>query len=430
MVKYAFLAYNTELYQGWSKKRMLSSTMTHLQNAMQNKTYQIGHVLPVLSNSKLLISNRHRALLQELQQLSGLPEAHFKMLYRGAINLYAEFVQLIPEDPQNPLGGLLNLGLARATLALRQYRQDSAISNVDPLLNYAIFSAGLFFDVAKAVSQQRVVLCDEKGNYLRDWRPALGTLLDQGGEFYKMYPFYSSLYQALNHESAALFAKPLMQAGFLWISSDLELFIDWLDALRGEMAVGGRRITRVLALIRQDDLLNMIKSLQQISFNEVHLEQTTEVDQFYLWLKEGLEKGTIGINTSDAQVHWLGEDTLFLSHEIFKRFIEESRKNGDVDKLIRAFSDEFAIASQGPTERSLHISSFLAQNWEQKMQNLRSGGVLALSAMFLMDYNGIPMSPLQRDIKLGLRHSRELPSANIKQVINVERNQDPSFKMR
>ncbi len=125
---------------------MLSSSLTHLQKTMQTKIYQLGQVLPVWPNNKLLAATRHQSLLQEIQQLSALPEAHFKSLYRPAINRFAEFVQVIAEEPQNALGGLLNLGLARATLGLRQFAAEAGPRiDADPLINYAIFTAGLFF---------------------------------------------------------------------------------------------------------------------------------------------------------------------------------------------------------------------------------------------------------------------------------------------
>src|SRR5271155_3653414 len=98
---------------------MLSSTLTHLQKVMQNRIYQMGQLLPVWPSNRLLAATRLQSLLHEIQQQSALPEAHFKALYRPVINQFAEFVQVIPDEPQGVLGGLFNLGMARAVLALR-----------------------------------------------------------------------------------------------------------------------------------------------------------------------------------------------------------------------------------------------------------------------------------------------------------------------
>src|SRR5262245_5715842 len=146
---------------------MLSSSITHLHKIMQNKIYQLGHLLPVCPSSRLLTASRLQMLLQEIQQNSALPETHFKDLYRQAVNYYAEFVQVSPEENQGALGGLLNLGLALAVLALRQYVDEAKNKyDEDPLINYAIFTAGLFFDIGKVISQQKIIICNDKGHYI------------------------------------------------------------------------------------------------------------------------------------------------------------------------------------------------------------------------------------------------------------------------
>ncbi len=409
---------------------MLSS-VAHLQKIMQTKIYQLGHLLPVFPASKLLADNRHQAIIVEIQQLSGLPESYFKALYRPALQKFAEFVQVIPDQPQGALGGLLNLGLSRSVLSLRQFATEAGAKfDADPLVNYAIFSAALFFDVARVISQQRVVIADISGQYLQDWYPYLGTMLEQGFEFYKIYPFNTSVYEALNHEAAALLARQLMpNEGFIWLSSDLELFIDWLDALRGGTGEGGRKISRSLALIRDEDLLDFMKSISQIQIDMILPKEMPLQDKFYIWLREGISKGSIEINTKDAHLHLLDNGILFINNEIFKRFLESNKTPGDVNKLSRDFAEEFALSSRVTQEKTIHANAFLAHRLDQKSLPGRQG-MLYFASLFIMNTAGIPMSPLRKDIMSGIHQARELPG--VKQTIAVERRPDsgPSFKMR
>jgi Putative helicase/Putative conjugal transfer nickase/helicase TraI C-term len=411
---------------------MLSSTLTHLQKIMQTKIYQIGHLLPVWPSNKLLASTRHQNLIKEIQELSALPEAHFKALYKSAINRYAEFVQVIPDEPQGALSGLLNLGLSRALLGLKQFVAEAGDkAEADPLLNYGVFTAALFFDAAKVISQQKIVICDEEGNYLEDWRPYLGSLVDQGREFYKMYPYTGSIYQALNHETAALLARQMMPAeGFVWLSSDLDLFIDWLDALRGEGGHNGRKLSRALSLIRQEDLINLIKHLQQIPIELIAPKDLPFDDQFYIWLREGLANGSIGINTNEANVHLLDDGTLYLNNEIFKRFQETIKTPVDVNKLANDFNKRFGVNSEVTAGRE--YATFLMQRGTQKTIQVRNG-MFAFGALFLIDMVtvGAAISPLQDKIRAAFQTTRELPSG-IKSALTIERPQTPNstFRMR
>lgn len=422
------------------EKGMLSSTINHLQKTMQPKSYQIGQVIPVFPSTKLLGNTRHQNLIQELLPLSQLDENRFKLLYRSAINQYVEFVQLIPEEVDTPLGGLLNVGLARAVLSLRQFCQDaqSKSESTDPLTLYAIFTASLFYDVAKAVSQQRVIVCNDVGFYHKEWFPYYGSLLEQSTEYYKMYPYNNTVYQALNHESAAILARQLIpREGFIWLSSDLDLFIDWLESIRGEHRQEGRRVSRALALVRKEDLQMLVKGLQQVNLELPSVKDLNSLDQFYLWIQEGITNGEISINTKDAHVQYLEDGTLYINHELFKRFNETNKIPGDSQGLVREFNEQFGVAQHVIHESRVN-STFLSQSWEPKITQ----GTLAFASQFIMDYTGIPVSPLQEKIKSGtktiIKESRFKPNLQvqsdaIKQSLNVEQrpqSSSPNFKMR
>ncbi len=92
-------------------------------------------------------------------------------------------------------------------------------------------------------------------------------MAEQGIEYYKIYPYNTTAYDSLNHEAAALLARQMMpQEGFLWLSSDLELFIDWLGALRGERGSEGRaKLPGFSPCLRHEDILGLMKGLPPIA---------------------------------------------------------------------------------------------------------------------------------------------------------------------
>ena len=416
---------------------MLSSTLTHLQKVMQTKIYQLGQVLPVWPSAKLLAATRHQTLFHEIHELSALPEAHFKALYRPAINHYAEFVQVLAEEPSGGLGGLLNLGLARGVLALRQFATEAGSKiDADPLVNYAIFTAGLFFDVAKVISQQEIAICTNAGNYMQAWYPYLGSMVEQHLEFYKIYPYETSVYQALNHDAAALLARQMMPSeGFAWLSSDLELFIDWLASLRGEQGEGGRKISRWFSLICMEDILIFLKNLPQVPVEAITPAAPEFEDQMYIWLREGIANGSITVNTHEAGVHILDNGILYLNNELFKRFLEARKMAGDPASLLAGkFNERFGLSSQAVQEKTGY-AAFLMQRGDQKIIQPRNG-MFAYASLFLADTigpEGAPFqpSPHQKEITAALKVSRALPG--VKQTITAAsiRPQSPSsFKMR
>ena len=380
----------------------------------------------------MLAATRHQSLLHEVQQFSALPEDHFKALYRPAINQFAEFVQSIPDEPNGALGGLLNLGLARAALGLRQFAAETGAKlDADPLVNYAIFTAGLFFDVAKVISQQKIVISNEMGHYLNDWYPYSGSMVAQGVEFYKMYPFNTTVYQALNHDAAALLARQMMpKDGFLWLSSDIDLFIDWLDALRGEAGQGGRKISRVLSLIRLEDILGFMKSLPSVAADVIVPKELQQDDQFYIWLREGLANGAIAVNTNDANVHLLDDGSLYLNNELFKQFQEAKQTTIDVSKLAAEFNERFGLEAQAAPNK-VEYATFLMNRGTQKTMQVRNG-MFAFGALFLLDMAtiGVAISPLQKEIRSALQQARQLPG--VKQTLIAESRpaSGTGFKMR
>ena len=281
-----------------------------------HKIYSAGSVLPVLTAAELFNSSRHQGLLRQLRGMIFMEDDTYEEFYESTLNHFAEFVQVMPRDINGPLSHLLNEGIARATIAIKTYL--AAGGNSDPLVMYAIFTAALFRDVSRVITNHKVVVCEEGGAYIDDWQPFASSLV-KVTQFYKLYPL-APIYQRLDNKLVPLLAKQLMsERAFLWIASDLQLFADWLDVLSGEEGQGGA-VSHTLSLMRQDDILNLINGLVDIPVEMLVGEDTQYGDLFYAWLKEGIEKGTIAINTADAGVFMTVDGVFLERNKIFHTF--------------------------------------------------------------------------------------------------------------
>lgn len=311
----------------------------------KEQVYKAGYVLPVLSAKDVLSAGRYQGLIRLIRDLSGLREEPFHDLYLKTLQQFAEFVQVLPAQHNGTLSSLFNQSLAQAVNVLQQFCADRAEEQVDPLLNFAIFTAGLFADVAKVVINQKLVVVDEQGEFIRDWNPFAGPI-NEVGDFYKIYQT-KPIYQRLEQSIRPLLARQIIsEQGFLWISSDLDVLADWLDALNGDGAQGGK-LTRALSLVRQDDYLKLLASLTPAEIEQMLSESTQLGESFLLWLKNGIDSGDIKVNTADANVHIVDEGVFIEKGHLFKQFAELVNQPTNMHVVFTQFGNLFGIAKKG-----------------------------------------------------------------------------------
>lgn len=322
-------------------------------------TYQEGYLLPVLGADELLFSSRHKGLLRQCRDLAAIPEDDiYTRLYGRLIQQFFEFVQVLPQKPNGVLGSLLNYGLARASLVFQRFCQQR-VKRITPLLKYAVFSAALLKDVGKIISQQHIILADKDGNYLNDWNPLSGSMVGQS-EFYKIYQI-AHRYLRIESEVTPLLAQRIIpREAFLWLSSDLAVFSDWLAALLGEEGVGGKEITWALSLIKQEDFINTLTTLDGASLELVASEETALAEAFLAWLKEKIASGELAVNTEDAGIHVV-EDGVFLEKKLFKQFCDISHITANIQIVFMQFGNLMGIPKKCGSD-FLHAKYFSEDN--------------------------------------------------------------------
>lgn len=308
--------------------------------------YKEGHILPVLSAEALLRPERSQVLIRELQTLVNIPDDYFDALYMGALNRFAEFVQLIPIQPFGALSGLLSQGLARAYLGVKTYlAQDK---KTDGLMTYAIFSAAILLDVSKALINQKIAIVEEKGEFIDEWRPFEASLIDREANFYKMYPV-NPIYQRLDQSIKPLLARQLMPIlGFLWIAGDPAIFAEWLDALRGDALQGGT-VEYILSLIKDEEFEQLVLELLLKEYEPQPSIENQHGEEFYKWLKNSLENGDTKINSPEANLHVVNEGVL-IERKIFKQFCDVYNAPVSIGVVMAQFGNLMGIAAKGGSD--------------------------------------------------------------------------------
>jgi len=118
--------------------------------------------------------------IKTIQQLAGVPKAHWRTLYMDALLAFAGYVQQLPasEAHHHPgTGGLLDHTLEVVTHALRIRRghllphgaDAEEITAKKDVWTYAVFSSALLHDVGKPLMDQVVTLYDKQGQELGCW---------------------------------------------------------------------------------------------------------------------------------------------------------------------------------------------------------------------------------------------------------------------
>ncbi len=308
--------------------------------------YKEGHVLPVLSAEELLKPERSQAIINELQKLVNLPDEYFDSLYLNVLHRFAEFVQLIPIQPYGALSGLLSQGLGRAYLALKAYFSED--KRKDGLLTYAIFSAALLLDVSKALINQKIAIVGETGGFVDDWRPFEGSMKDRDAGFYKLYPV-NPLYQRLDQSIKPIIARQIMPPlGFLWIAGDPVIFAEWLDALRNDALQGGT-VSLILALVPDEELERLMRELFLQEYEAVPSLENKDGEEFYKWLKNGIENGDIKVNAAEAGVHTVTEGVL-IERKVFKQFLDVYNTPLELHSLYAQFRSLTGLEAKGGTD--------------------------------------------------------------------------------
>ena len=346
------------------------------------KTYKSAQLMPVLKAEGLFKSSRHQGLLRELKAMVFLPPDDYDRLYQATLNQFAEFVQVLPVVVSGPLSGLLNEGLARAVIALKHYLAEN--TDPDPLFLYALFTAALFLDVAKAVTNYKVILSTEEGAYIEAWHPFEGSMVGRA-DYFKLYPL-APIYQRIERSLTQLLAQAIMpRDAFLWIANDLSIYADWLEALGGDGGQGGT-LAHLISLLPRDDIFKLLNALVQVPISPLDSQLYPYGEMFYQWLTEGIAKGDIAVNTPDAGVHLVAEGVFIERNKTFNQFLDVFKLPVNLSAVYSQFGHLMGVLSQSMVSQG--AGAFLNATYLSKYQT-GAGSSLLKNAQRSIERNGL-----------------------------------------
>jgi hypothetical protein len=371
----------------------------------KRRVYKEGFLLPVMSAETLLAAGRHQAVLRQLKEVCGLPEAYYHAFYIKAVNHFVEFVQVLPTEFDGPLSGLMNEGIARAMIALQTYHIAHA-KEIDPLKSYAVFTAALFQDVSHVLMNQRVVLTEKEGAFIDNWNPLDGAMVGKS-EYYRMIRL-GSAYQRLDFTLRHLLARQLMpEQGYQWIASDLHLLADWFDAINGDDSQGGV-LASILSIMNREDVHGLQDSLVQVSVEQTASTATEYGQAFYTWLKERIEQKDLIINSNESGVHIVDEGLFIERPKVFREFVDTINAPVTIAVVYAQFGNLMGIAKKGGYD-FMNAQYFSEQGIGAdtgarafsspivgKHSSLRDGMVLADPSMVLQNAQIPAVTPLMR----------------------------------
>jgi len=290
---------------------------------------------PVLDVNGLLLDNPKRQyFLNSIAQYTGIERSLYQALYETTITRFVELVQAIPHHSGGKPASLMDYSLERATTILRHYRQ-SAGAEFSPLYAYALFTAALFQEVGRVISQQAVVISDEEGKYISEWSPFEGSLVALKAAYYKLRPI-GNQWISLGQSVTALLARQCMPApGFEWIASDYKILALWMGILTGDKEKEGELLHWLSLAYKPFNLGGdgggrSGERLTELEIKTTRPAETVLGEEFLAWLSEGLAAGIISVNSSDASVHIL-TNGMMLEPAIFEKFCQiYGRSNGAV----------------------------------------------------------------------------------------------------
>lgn len=313
-------------------------------------TYQEGLLLPVLSSEELIFSSRHRGLIRQLSDLAQLAPSEFDDIYGALLKNFMELAQVLPHKPNGILGSMINYHFARAMATYIKYCEVR--KNASALHKFAVFSAALLRELGLVLSNQRVVLVSESGDFVQDWNPFAGSMIGQA-PCYKMYPV-SPKFMRIESEVTLLLARQVIpKEVFSWLSDDFALFSDWVCALLDHEG-GAEEITWALSLIKREDLIAILSGLEGAQ-PEMQLPIATEhAEAFYQWVKEGIEKGELSINKEDSDIHIVKEGVL-IEKKLFQKYADQVKlpvnflvvyaQFGNLMGIVKKCGEDFLFAS-------------------------------------------------------------------------------------
>lgn len=315
--------------------------------------------------------------VKTIQQLAGVPKAHWRILYMDALLAFAGYVQQLPasESHHHPgAGGLLDHTLEVVTHALRIRRghllphgaDAEEITAKKDVWTYAVFSSALLHDVGKPLMDQVVTLYDKQGRELGHW-DALTTSMPCDG-WYRIR--YRKDRQYRLHERAALLLSRLILPipALNWLASDRSVLAAWMATVSGIYEEAGV----IGGISQQADGLSVAESLgaadttMQLPGARIALHERLLTGLRFL-----LKENQIPLNRNGAAAWFDGEHLWLVSKRGIDALREHLTQEGHTgiptrnDRIFDELQQNNVLVANG--DRSIWKATVSGDDWSHTL---------------------------------------------------------------
>jgi len=315
--------------------------------------------------------------IKTIQQLAGVPKAHWRTLYMDALLAFAGYVQQLPasEAHHHPgAGGLLDHTLEVVTHALRIRRghllphgaDAEEITAKKDVWTYAVFSSALLHDVGKPLMDQVVTLYDKQGQELGYWDALTTPMISDG--WYRIRYRKNRQYR-LHERTALLLSRLILPATALnWLASDRAVLAAWMATVSGIYEEAGV----IGEISQQADGLSVAESLGATdTTTQLPGARTPLHERLLTGLRFLLKENQIPLNRNGAAAWFDGEHLWLVSKRGIDALREHLTQEGHTgiptrnDRIFDELQQNNVLVANG--DRSIWKATVSGEDWSHTL---------------------------------------------------------------
>lgn len=315
--------------------------------------------------------------VKTIQQLAGVPKAHWRMLYMDALLAFAGYVQQLPasEAHHHPsAGGLLDHTLEVVTHALRIRRghllphgaDAEEITAKKDVWTYAVFSSALLHDVGKPLMDQVVTLYDKQGQELGYWDALTTPMISDG--WYRIRYRKDRQYR-LHERTALLLSRLILPIPALnWLASDRSVLAAWMATVSGIYEEAGV----IGEISQQADGLSVAESLgASDTATQLPGARTPLHERLLTGLRFLLKENQIPLNRNGAAAWFDGEHLWLVSKRGIDVLREHLTQEGHTgiptrnDRIFDELQQNNVLVANG--DRSIWKATVSSNDWSHTL---------------------------------------------------------------
>ena len=334
----------------------------------------------VQTGSELL---RGAGQVGELETLAGVTEVVFREYYLATLLRVAEFAQELPaSEAHHHAGrrGLLTHLLEVATGALRRRRAHFLPPGASPeemgresdAWTFAVFAAALLHDIGKPVVDQRIEIYLPSGDRVA-WNPWAGSMIDQGGAWYRMEFARGGGYQLHERIVPLLAPRMLPVPAYEWIVAEPQRLSAWLGSLNADAANGGE----IYQITSEADHDSTAASLTGRQVQVPGAKVVPLFERLISALRRSIDDGSFPMNRNGAGGWLIGDDLWLVSKRVAddlrKTMISEGQ-SGVPSKNLRIFDEllDRGVLLPSADGRAVWSASVQGDGWSHELTLVRA----------------------------------------------------------